>query len=482
MRKLIQLAFFQACLWGGIPAVAQIDVSNQGDLYISDGQLVHIEGNFSNFSSGFVNRGDVGLTGNLWNEARVHNSGNGIFRFHGDQEQTLFLYDTTAFYEMEVDNPAGITFAGDHDAEVYSHLHFWDGLVRTNAQSMLFFLPQADYSNADDFSHVDGPMMRRGDSDFIFPVGKGGRMMAPGVSGLSTTNTFLAEYFNFGYATLDTDFTLNRVNDQEYWQVERTEGASTAKVSIPYDVNSGFVNDLEDLRMAYFDEGQDLWTKREALSDGASPMMSLISQDFLTQFGLFTTAENRTYLGDVIEISLVQNEECEIIVNWVVPPDYPVVLYEIERSFDSIEFVKIGEMPGDTFPNIDYTLRWFPDPELYSQDVLYYRMKITFPDGTSYYTNIASIENKCIFVHCQIFPNPVSTHQNLNIRLETEEEQDMTLRIYSVPGRLLLEQTIQVKEGRHDYEIMTKDLELPAAPYFLYVGPRKTLKFIVIND
>ncbi len=480
MRNTIRIIVVVLGLAGAFPGMAQIDVTNEGELFVQDGQLVHIEGNFTNKSSDLVNLGDIGLTGNFWNESSVPNPGNGIFRFIGTEEQNLFLLDTMAFFELEVNNPNGLTLSGDAPAEVHEHLYFEDGIIRTDASSMVFFQPFATYSDARDFAHIDGPVMRRGETDFVFPVGKGGVLRAPGVSEVSSPTTFLAEYFNFSYSTLETDFTLNKVNDQEYWQVERLDTDATAKVMLPYDENTGLVNDLEDLHMAYFND-DDLWTKREAISDGASPLLSLVSQEFIAQFGFFTTAEDRSYLADRVEISVVQDEECVILVNWVVPPDYPITLYEIERSIDSINFEKIGEIVGDSIPFADYRLMWFADTDLYRADEIFYRMKITFPDGTTTYTNIDSVENNCPFVDCQIFPNPVSSYSNLNIRVEAEAEKEMVLRIYSVPGRLIWEQTLELKIGRHDYEILTEQLRLPAAPYFLYINPRKSMKFIVIK-
>ncbi len=477
MRQLVKTLFL---LFLAVPALAQIEVANEGELFIAPGQDVFINGNFTNRSSELANLGDVGLTGDFQNEARVLNPGDGIFRFIGTAEQNLILFDTMAFFELEILNPAGINMLGDHHAEVHEHLYFEEGLITTRAESMIFFQEFATYSDARDFSHINGPVLRRGDTDFIFPVGKDGVMRAPAVTDLSTPTTFLAEYFNFSFSSLDTDFTLNRVNDQEYWQIDRVGGNSTARVTLPYDETSGFIEDLQDLEIAYFDI-DDLWTRRVANSDGASPLMNLITRDFIAEFGYFTTAEDRSFLADRIEITAIQDDNCAIIVNWVVPPDYPVTLYEIERSTDQQTFEKIGEVEGDSIPFTDYTLRWFADNDLYSEPEIFYRMKLNFPDGSSIYTNVTSVENNCPFIDCTIFPNPLFASENLKLRIESEGERELPLQIYGVLGRLLWEETLQLGEGRQDYEIQTSPLDLPAATYFLYIGPRKSLKFVVIR-
>ncbi|MEO0779483.1 MAG: hypothetical protein AAF146_23180, partial [Bacteroidota bacterium] len=330
MRYLLQALLL---LLSTGPLGAQVEVTNEGELFVAPGQDVFINGNFTNRSSQLANLGVVGLTGDFQNEARVLNPGDGLFRFIGDSEQNLVLFDTLSFFELEIFNPAGLNMIGDHHAEVHEHLYFEDGVINTTAESMIFFREFATYSDARDFSHINGPVLRRGDSDFVFPVGKGGVLRAPAVSELSAPTTFLAEYFDFSFSSLETDFTLNRINDQEYWQIERLGEDANARVTLPYDESSGFLDDLNELQIAYFNN-DNLWTRREAQSDGASPITNLITLDFITNFGYFTTAEDRSFLADRIEIIATQEDDCAIIVSWVVPPDYPITLYEIERSFD----------------------------------------------------------------------------------------------------------------------------------------------------
>lgn len=477
MRYLLQALLL---LLSTGPLGAQVEVTNEGELFVAPGQDVFINGNFTNRSSQLANLGVVGLTGDFQNEARVLNPGDGLFRFIGDSEQNLVLFDTLSFFELEIFNPAGLNMIGDHHAEVHEHLYFEDGVINTTAESMIFFREFATYSDARDFSHINGPVLRRGDSDFVFPVGKGGVLRAPAVSELSAPTTFLAEYFDFSFSSLETDFTLNRINDQEYWQIERVGDDADARVTLPYDESSGFLDDLNELQIAYFNN-DNLWTRREAQSDGASPITNLITLDFITNFGYFTTAEDRSFLADRIEIIATQEDDCAIIVSWVVPPDYPITLYEIERSFDGQNFEKIDEMPGDSLPFIEYTLRWYADNGLYAEPEIFYRLRINFPDGTSTLTNITMVENQCPFFDCTIFPNPVFASQNLKLRIESGAPRELPLQIYGVLGRLLWEETLQLLEGRRDYEIQTRDRDFPAGTYFLYLGPRKSLKFVVLR-
>ena len=478
MRKLIQFLFL-LCWLLAKPLSAQIDVTNDGLFFVKDSQLVHINGNFSNYSSEFKNRGDFGLTGSLVNEARVFNQGAGIFRFYGDQEQSLFLYQAFSTYDMELNNPEGLTMMGSSSLQLFNEINFFDGILRTKYSSLISFEPFAYHTNASDFSHINGPMRRLGSTDFIFPVGKGGLLRAPAVTDLAGLTRFQVEYFNVGHPISKTDNSLERVNDQEYWEIRQVEGFSTGRVTIPYDEATGFFPDLDQLEMAFWDTAQ--WTKIEFVSDGASPMMGLTSENLLNKFKYFTTAQNRI-LRDKITLSLEQNEECEISVNWVLPPEYIAEYYEVQRSFDGLSFMKIGEVPGDSVPSNDYTVHWLIDPILYKEETLYYRLKIYFADGSFIYSNVPSLENECIFEDCILFPNPVRSRENIKLRMESDSTRVMDFQIWSTIGRLLSEGDLEIKEGRNDYEIPTKELRLPFATYYLTVGRKKNLKFVVIDE
>jgi len=455
----------------------QITMTNEGQLVIKDDQLVHVNGHFINKSSFFSNRGDFSLTGNFWNEASVSNPGYGILRFVGDQEQTFFLYDSMSIFDMEVNNSSGLTLFGDYNVELFSEMNFNEGIVYTNANSLLAFQPQSDYFNASDFSHVNGPATKTGNENFIFPIGKGGLLRPSGVENISESTTFLSEYFNYSHFDLTSDNTLYRVSDEEYWNVDRIGVNANANVLLSYEEGIGGFEDVNDIRMAFYN---DPWTRVESYYTASSPAY-LISENLVSNFGLFTFADNALN-QPAITFEAYQNEDCAIELTWGLPPATSAISFDIELSLDSISFVKIGEVAGDSTASTSFEIYNYLDHELYVEDILYYRVKIKQPGGATYYTETLALVNKCIFIDCSVFPNPVESSENLKLRMVSEFEKELTLKIYDVPGRLLIQQLIKIQPGKNEYEIFTKVLNLPSGMYFLQLTPRKSLKFIVIYD
>lgn len=456
---------------------SQITLTNDGQLTINNNQLVHVEGHIVNKSSLFSNSGDMRLTGNFWNEATVNNTGNGILRFVGGQAQTFFLIDSMEVFNLEIDNPSGLSLTGDFSLAIYNETTFLDGLVTTNQTNLMAFQANATHSFANEFSHINGPATKTGVSSFIFPIGKGGLYRPSGIDDVTDTTTFTSEYFNFTHFDLTTDETIYRVSDEEYWNLDRTSGIGNANVSFAYDETIGGFEDIEDVRLGYFDNP---WTLVESMSTGASPNF-FVSTNSVSKFGHFSFVENKLD-QPVVSLEAYQRDDCAVQLDWIVPPGTRAINFEIEISFDSLTFTKIGEIPGDSLPYTSFEVLQYVDYELYEEEFLTYRVKVIQPGGATYYTNSVTIDNQCIFKHCSLFPNPVISSKNINLRMTSEFDQVLSIKVYDVPGRLLAEQELEIKPGNRVYEIYTADLDLPSAMYFLQITPRKSLKFVVVYD
>lgn len=459
-------------------SIGQITLTNDGQMRINENQLVHVEGHIVNKSSLFSNRGDLRLTGNFWNEATVNNTGRGILRFVGGQAQTFFLIDSMEVFNLEIDNPSGLSLTGDFSIGIFNEMTFIEGLVNTNQTNLTAFQANAFHSFASDESHINGPATKRGISGFTFPIGKGNRYRPSRVENVTDdTTVFISEYFNFSHFDLTSDGTIFRVSDEEYWDLDRKSGLGNANVLFSYEDDIGGFDEIDDIRIGYFDNP---WTSVESIYAGSNPTF-FISSNLVSKFGQFTFVEGKLE-QPIIALEVNQKDDCAIELNWIVPPDTRAETFEVEISFDSLTFTKIAEVPGDSLPYSSFEVLNYLDYELYEEDFLTYRIKIIQPGGASYYTNAITIENKCIFKDCSLFPNPVNSKKNINFRMTSKFEQTLNIKIYDVPGRVLAEQTLEIKPGNRVYEIYTAYLNMPSGMYFLQITPRKSLKFVVIYD
>jgi hypothetical protein len=462
---------------------AQVKVVNEGILTIKDDQLFHLNGSFSNYSALLLNNGDFRLTGNFISEVNVSNEGTGIYRFIGFDQQNLTLYDTLRMFNVEIDNPSGINFDGTNHLQVFGNFNFLDGIVYTSIASLTSFQNKASTSGAYGFSHIDGPAFKTGIKDFVFPIGDLGNYRPAAISELEASGIFQMEYIHETYFDDLKEVALLKVNEEGYWDVKNIESEQFPKLTLNYDENSNLFTELEYVEIVHF---RDEWEIVPSISDGSTLPMGITTEERLAQFGFYTTAERRKFNPNHVVTTITQDEEdCSIRVEWVMATGSVVQNYEVEMSYDSIEFTKVGEVLGSLSALQAYTNYLFIDENLYEATTIYYRIKM-IPPGLATdlvtYSSTVSLEDNCIFQDWLLYPNPVSSGENLNFQVTSTMETQVQLEIWDELGRLMNTQTLDLEIGTHTYEIRTKEMRLASAMYFLKISRTKSLKFIVTND
>ena len=460
---------------------AQVTLSNNGVLVIQDSQLVKIEGNLINKSENFENHGDVRLTGILTSTHPIKNQGEGIFRFVGDVEQIVNLFAPCSMYNVEIDNSAGVIFLGDNNMKIHNNMNFSNGQLRTYNESMLVFDEGSYYKNASNASHVEGPVQKIGQEEFIFPVGRADTLRPIIISNLTAYAIFQAEYFNRAHDTLKKDVTLETVSNREYWDLLQIEGDAEATVTLTYNPNYDNLYDEPD--MARFNDS--LWTKVDSkLIDSNNTLYKLSSSDHVKEFSSFTFAE--AIDKDIYLFTAFQNDFCEFEIDWIAATDKGQNAYTLEYSVDSINFEVLTTVIDD--PNIEEAFQAYKYiiREMITDNEVYFRLRLTKTGGlSSEFSAVVMVKNFCKSLELSLFPNPVRASENIYLAVYSEEDFDMQTRIVDTWGQILNEQVLHIQEGQGKYTINTTFMQLAAATYYLQIetkGKNRTFKFVVLED
>lgn len=205
---------------------ATLEVINEHDRIITlDSNLVFTQGSF-----------DAGV-------------GTSEVIMNGTSNQTITgdFTGSNAFWNFEVNNPAGLTLAGN--IEIDRELEITSGIITSGASSML----TVNYSSTtavtgyNATNYIDGPMQKLINSgeSFIFPIGddnRYGRLVVSNTTGSAAI--WEAEYYDynpdFHTPQLDTanrESGLEMVSGNEFWRITGPAG-STARNTIRWDANS----------------------------------------------------------------------------------------------------------------------------------------------------------------------------------------------------------------------------------------------------
>ena len=186
-----------------------------------------------------------------------------VLIFNGSaNNQTVSGSGNYTVTEIEFNNPSG-TITLSSPINVSSSFTLTSGIVQTSSGAMLVALSTASAYGGSASSYVSGPMSKTGSSGFIFPVGKSGRYAPIGVSSMSSSATFKAEYFASAHTNTNSlassiTPTLARVSSVEYWDLNRTSGTTGAIVTLYWsDATASGINNCNNayLNVAHFNSG-----------------------------------------------------------------------------------------------------------------------------------------------------------------------------------------------------------------------------------
>ncbi len=233
---------------------------------------ITIQGTFERFNSGAFRAG----TG-AYPAATVSFSGSEVQSLGG---ATGNFSGTDRFWNVEINNPAGLTISEGGLIEAGNQLKLTNGVITTSATGRLVLLSTSPSAvvpvGGSSTSYVSGPLTKQiinGDL-FVFPIGKGPVMghRFTITSAAGTTTSFTAEFFSPNTTATSIAPPLEVTNTLEYWSVSSISPVS-ARIKIGWDPQSDLTplvteNGLADMRVARFISG--LWTQQPSTASGTA--------------------------------------------------------------------------------------------------------------------------------------------------------------------------------------------------------------------
>lgn len=156
-------------------------------------------------------------------------------------------------------------------------------------------------------------------------------------------------------------------------------------------------------------------------------------------------------------------QDRQVLVNWVTADEESMQRYELERSFDGVNFFQIcskDAMNGNSGRN-NYS--WIDNDPKHGE-VVYYRIRLVEMNGIERLSPIRAV----MFSdpkegNIAVFPNPFNTGVQAVVTMA--EAETVTLKIFDVTGRLMASRQLELNEGRNDISI--RDLQGEADGVYL---------------
>ena len=440
----------------------------QNSIIISNGNLVNTSGtslivngdliNNANGNNAIANSGNIQLSGDFTNNAASGNllSGStGELILKGSNIQTIKGTASIYFTKLKVDNSAGINI--DKETFVENKLTFNSGIINTSTgKELSFTAASTTYSGESNTAHINGPMKRTGQSDFIYPVGNGSRIAQLAVEDLGSSNTFTVEY-TAATPVNSTNFAganITVVSSVEYWNVTPASGSPSSNLRLYFhDADFSGIGDPSLLLGAHYD-GSSTWNEVAYISNTANSF----------KFGPITSYSNFTFGSSDNDANPLPVEllffnadalQTSIELNWATASELNAEAFELQRSTNAIDFETIAtiEAAGNSNTVLNYS---YNDMAVISSINYYYRLKQIDFDGKFEYSNIqsAQLDDKQE-ITINVFPNPSQNH----ITIRSNIEYNVSLELYNINGkRILYKENVKVNNLHLNIETLTADV------------------------
>lgn len=348
-------------------------------------------------------------------------------------------------------------------------------------------LDTANYIGCTDSANINGYIKKYGNKAFIFPVGSGNDIRTLEISAPAVSTDAYATAWIVGNPNTNRDPTLPYAGfhtiysygaplvaispaGQWDWQVgyggylgTGTTGSGaglTITVSIP-DMTS--FSQANHLRLVGWNGARWIDLSNKATASGNTEN-STLSGKMIAEISAIAIGRVASSLAIKLENFYAISSNCNAVLNWNTFNEINTEVFIVEQSLDATHFFPITSVNVSGLTNANTYSITISQPE----GLAYYRLKMIEIDGSFSYSPIISCRNTCnLNEYLFVYPNPVSTYENININITTNYKGSAELIILNSIGQKVLSADIHLTAGSN---LISPDIiYLSTGTYFIRI-------------
>ncbi len=424
--------------------VAQLTVTNNGNLKIHSGGNLAAHGDFNNAASAsLTNDGNLYMKRDLSANQAAMSSGSGTLYLDGAVLQTLNGSQPFKTYNLVTGNNAGIHL--NTDLYVSGAHSFSSGVITTAATpAYLAYEAGASYSGSADTRHVNGWVRKTGAADFIFPVGNGTVQRTININNLSAGSVFAVKYSAATPNTTQLQSPLVTVDPNEFWEINRVSGG-TAHVTLNWDNSKVAIPSWiePDIRVAAYNGS--VWAAQGGTASGSVATTGTITSNSLSSFNLFTFGSVSATLPLTLLHFDAKRKNAITEITWKTADEQHVSHFVVERSENGTDFYAIGKVNAR---NAGRTAHYSLADDKPVVSITYYRLKSIDLDGSSTLSHIVRV-TETANGHQLLVNNPV--RDRIALTAKGNLSGDFDYSIYDMHGKVMQRGKVNLRTNTQVY-------------------------------
>ncbi|MEM7660402.1 MAG: RICIN domain-containing protein, partial [Bacteroidota bacterium] len=162
----------------------------------------------------------------------------------------------------------------------------------------------------------------------------------------------------------------------------------------------------------------------------------------------------------------VSDSDGQAELSWSFINPTPITRFEVEKSFDSLTFTKLLEIPAQV-DTADVQLYSALDEEPGAETV-FYRVVAVWENNNRQVSQVVRFDTDAVGGELVLFPNPVSKGETLQVKVSMLGESEVTVMIMEMAGRVIYQEEISLDVGMGEWNIELPS-GLPAGTYYFSI-------------
>lgn len=377
-------------------------------------------------------------------DTRTHNlTINNTLYLNGGDITNSQAFNTGNIYvddiELNASGVVSLNSIGTLNIYVYNSMTFSSGILETNNDDYIIFEDNATASGFSDQSHVNGPVRKRGNDAFVYPIGNGSFLAPLGISDFSNSST--TQHHTAEYSYTAPAGSLNgggALSQRETWSLQRSQVNRTTRITLFFNQHqrSGEITDSTDLVVAVNDG--TTWNPINVTLSGNSSVGSITTTTRVS--GVIQGLTIGSPLGlNPLPVELVslnaKPELNNIRIDWTTANEINNDFFTVEKSIDGKVWFEIGTVKAAANSEVINNYQLI-DNNPYS-GTQYYRVKQSDFNGQSKYFDVVKVDFKTNVSSIKLYPNP--TVNNINVNLNVDENVDANINVIDAMGKTVIE-------------------------------------------
>ncbi len=407
-----------------------------------------VNGDLSINSGSFIANNLATALGGNWINDGGFSPGTASVVFNGTTAQDISGTTLTTFNHLTLSHTGTMGVTCSTSVNVTGSLTLNSGRLNTGPFTILALSSTAGSTAGNANSFVNGPMLKTGNTAFVFPTGCNSKWARIGISAPTSVNTFYAEYHDTPFMSttmmaVTPTPVLNNVSKIEYWNLDRWAGTGNCQVTLYWE-DAGFsdINDCTttDLRVAHWSTPLSRWennnnTVTTAGTCTGSSAGSITTNAVVTAFSPFTFGSLSSLINplpiELISFTGVLNQAGETELAWETASERNNDFFTLQRSQNARDFENIAELDaaGNCQQHRDYKHK---DATPHN-GINYYRLKQTDFDQSYTYSKIITVSNE-LGSEFRVFPNPTQD-KTVFVTISGELSSEIEVYVYDASGR-----------------------------------------------